>query len=89
MRRLVPLLLVLPCLLLSGCGSGDDESSGGTDTTTTTSAAVTECQDVEAPEETPPVDLADLWCGRLTAGPECWSHVPHSAMYGGTFESAP
>ena len=50
MRRLVLLLLVVPSLLLAGCGSGDDESSGGTEMTTTTSAAVTECQDVDAPE---------------------------------------
>jgi peptidyl-prolyl cis-trans isomerase B (cyclophilin B) len=46
-RRVAPVLLVLSCVLLSGCGGGDDGASAG-DTTTT--AAVTECADVDAPD---------------------------------------
>ena len=50
MRRVVPVLVLISCLLLAGCGGGDDESGGDTTTaTTTTTTEVTECADVEAP----------------------------------------
>jgi cyclophilin family peptidyl-prolyl cis-trans isomerase len=47
--RAAPLLLVV--LAFAGCGGGDDEAGGET---TTTTGAITECQDVEAPEAREP-----------------------------------
>jgi peptidyl-prolyl cis-trans isomerase B (cyclophilin B) len=72
--RAIPLLLVV-LALLAGCGGGDDEASGGE---TTTSGAVTECQDVEAPEarepgtnEAPSEDLDSSLTHTLTFDTSC------------------
>jgi cyclophilin family peptidyl-prolyl cis-trans isomerase len=48
------LLLLVVAALLAGCGGGDDDAGGGE---TTTGEAITECQDVEAPEPREPETL--------------------------------
>jgi cyclophilin family peptidyl-prolyl cis-trans isomerase len=47
------LVLLVLVLALAACGGGDDEATGG-DTTTTPTTALTECQEVEAPEPREP-----------------------------------
>ena len=49
--RVALVLLAVLALVVAGCGGGGDETGGET---TTTAGAVTECQDVEAPEPREP-----------------------------------